>query len=411
MANTRSTLGEQATLDGLVARTLTSFEEDGVTTVHSYALYGFSSLTSIKMPNLTSCGDYAFLGVGLTEITTDMFPNLTINGSYGFASCKNLTRAEFSKLKTTGSSGFQNDSNLTFFKLDSLDKPTISPNTFNGCSKLTELVILSNEVASRSNVTAFSSTPIAGKFGTIYVPRSLVDAYKADSSWSSYFIAAWEDYPVLPEGTITDSWAEILEAEANGSYLTKYSIGDTKYTKFGDYIVDFEIAAFDKDDLSDGTGKAHITWIAKHFVYTASMNDTNTSADGWAGCRLRSDLRALLAASGSDLKAAVKEVNKTYYNGTSSSTKTIADTIWIPSIYEVGATGSPNRESSGVAYDDLFTSDTARIKCPQTSNSANYWWLRSAPSDSACFCHVTTTGSTNSRFASNYYGVVPGLCT
>lgn len=33
MANTRDTLGDQATVDGLVNRTLTSLEEDGVLSI------------------------------------------------------------------------------------------------------------------------------------------------------------------------------------------------------------------------------------------------------------------------------------------------------------------------------------------------------------------------------------------
>ena len=58
MANTRETLGEQATLDGLINHTLTSFEEDGVTTLGNYALYRNSALTSVKFPNLTNTGQY-----------------------------------------------------------------------------------------------------------------------------------------------------------------------------------------------------------------------------------------------------------------------------------------------------------------------------------------------------------------
>ncbi len=116
MANTRSTLGEQATLDGLVARTLTSLEEDGVTTVHDRALYKFDSLMSIKMPNLTSCGTYAFAETGITEIAADSFPELKNIGTYGFSQCKSLTKARFDVLSS------------------------ISSNCFNGCRNLKEFV-------------------------------------------------------------------------------------------------------------------------------------------------------------------------------------------------------------------------------------------------------------------------------
>lgn len=261
-----------------------------------------------------------------------------------------------------------------------------------------------------SNVSAFTSTPLKVGFGTIYVPESLLATYKADSKWKDFFLAAYEDYPVLP-GTIQDSWSEILAAEADGSYLTKYQIGDTKFQQIGDYLFDLEIVAFDKDDLADGSGKAHITWIAKHIVFNAQMNTSSTNSGGWASCKLRSDLRAMLDSSSADLKAAVKEVNKTYYNYTTSKTETIADTIWIPSMYEVGFTSTP-RESSGVVYDDVFTaSDASTTKKYDMNNSSSYWWLRSAYSSSANFWYVSNNGGANNNNANSSGGVVPGLCT
>ena len=386
MANTRDTIGEQATLDGLVARTLTSFEEDGVTTIHDRALSNFDSLTSIKMPNLEQCGQFAFSRTGLTEVAADSFPKLTNIGEYSFSSCKSLTKARFDVLSSVPS------------------------NCFNECSKLMELILLKNKKVTLLNVNAFTNTPLKVGFGTIYVPESLLATYKADSNWKNFFLAAYEDYPVLP-GTIQDSWSEILAAEADGSYLTKYKIGDTKFQQIGDYLFDLEIVAFDKDDLADGSGKAHITWIAKHIVFNAQMNTSSTNSGGWANCKLRSDLRAMLDSSSADLKAAIKEVNKTYYNYTTSKTETIADTIWIPSMYEVGFTSTP-RESSGVVYDDVFTaSDANTTKKYDMNNSSSAWWLRSALSNSSRFWYVNTSGKASGSGANSSYGVVPGLCT
>ncbi len=386
MANTRDTLGEQATLDGLVARTLTNFEEDGVTIIHDRALFKFNSLTSIKMPNLMQCGEYAFAATGLTEVAADSFPKLTRIGVHGFADCKSLTKARFDVLSYIPSA------------------------CFSGCSKLKELVLLNSNKVSLYYSDAFDFTPIKVGFGTVYVPESLLATYKADSNWKKLFLAAYEDYPVLP-GTIQDSWSDILAAEADGSYLTKYQIGDTKFQQIGDYLFDLEIIAFDKDDLADGSGKAHITWIAKHIVFNATMNSPRTSDGGWARCKLRSNLRAMLDSSSADFKAAVKEVNKTYYNYTTSNTETIADTIWIPSIYEVGLTSTP-RESSGVMYDDVFSASDAntRIKC-NMNDSPSSWWLRSAVSSGGTFFYMNSSGSAFSGNSNNSYGVVLGLCT
>lgn len=69
------------------------------------------------------------------------------------------------------------------------------------------------------------------------------------------------------EETITDSWSEIFAAVDNGRYITRYAIGDTKKLDLGAYgIAAMQIAAFDTDELADGTGTAHITWIAKYLL-------------------------------------------------------------------------------------------------------------------------------------------------
>ena len=384
MANTRDTLGEQATLDGLVARTLTTLEEDGVDSVNDYALCKCNNLTNIKMPNVIKCGQYAFSETGLTEITADSFPAMTTIENYGFSSCSSLTKARFDAVSS------------------------FSYNCFYDCPKLEELILLNNSKV-RPDSSALTGTPIAVGFGVVYVPRTLVDSYKADNVWKKYTIAAYEDYPVVL-GTITDTWSQILAAEADGSYLTKYKIGDTKFQKIGDKLFDFEIVAFDKDDLADGSGKAHITWIAKHIVFDAQMNASKTNSGGWANCKLRSDLRAMLDSSSADIKAAVKEVNKTYYNYTTSKTETIADTIWIPSMYEVDSTYTP-RESSGVIYDDVFTNSNANTRVKYNMrNSSSYWWTRSAYSSSSTFWYIAG-GASSGGSANLSYGVVPGLCT
>lgn len=70
--------------------------------------------------------------------------------------------------------------------------------------------------------------------------------------------------------TITDSWEEILAAVANGTYKTKYQVGDTKILDVGsEGSVCMQIAAFDADTLADGTGKAPITWISEQLLITS----------------------------------------------------------------------------------------------------------------------------------------------
>jgi hypothetical protein len=65
------------------------------------------------------------------------------------------------------------------------------PDAFAYCSNLTNLTLYYPSVAKLSNTDAFYSTPMSkstltGSFGSIYVPASLVDAYKTADNWKYY---------------------------------------------------------------------------------------------------------------------------------------------------------------------------------------------------------------------------------
>ena len=386
MANTRDTLGEQATLDGLVARTLTEFTEDGTNTLGERAFYHYTDLQRVCLPNIKTVPNYAFYETGLTQIGPQDFPNVTYISSYAFANCDNLESVEFT------------NASPIVFKSES----------FINDHKLTSVIIRSTTKSTLSRIDAFNGTPMVLKLGAVYVPDTLVETYLSDTKWNQLLIAPISSYPLTSFATITDTWEQILAAESDGSYLTKYKIGDTKKVKLGNYDVYLEIIAFDTDDLADDSGKAHITWLSKYIVYNAQMNTTNTNNGGWTSCKLRTDLRALLDASDADFKAAVKEVKKTYYSYSDSNTMTVNDTIWIPSAHEVNFSVTPI-ESEGVSYSQ-FNSDTARKKY-NMSASTYYWWLRSARSNANGFRIVGSSGSAGYGSVNDSYGVVPGVCT
>lgn len=76
--------------------------------------------------------------------------------------------------------------------------------------------------------------------------------------------------------TITDSWAAIFTAIDDGTYSTKYSVGDTKILTLGvGGTVCMQIAAFDTDNKADGSGKAPITQISQQLL--ASSQRMNPS--------------------------------------------------------------------------------------------------------------------------------------
>lgn len=130
-------------------------------------------------------GDEALTNSIIDRSITEIADNLVAEiGFYAFYYCSALTTADF-QVATS-----------------------INGNAFYGCSKLTVLILRSETMCTLSNTSAFDGTPIKSGTGYIYVPRALVDSYKAATSWSTYAnqFRALEDYTV--DGTITGALDE-----------------------------------------------------------------------------------------------------------------------------------------------------------------------------------------------------------
>lgn len=390
MANTRETLGDQATVDALIANTLTDLEEDGITTMRQYALGGRTVLQSVNFPNLK-----------------------TINEN-GMSYCTGLTSVEIPAVTSIGTYAFTGDTGLTALDLSGSSEVTISANAFNGCSNLTHLVIRSTTRSTLSNTSAFNGTKIALGDGGIYVPSSLLSDYKSASNWSSFAanIFPIDDYPRTSFDSITDTWAEIIANVNNGTYATKYSVGDTKNLDFGsEGVHKMQIVAFDTDDLADNSGKAHITWICKDLLSTTHrMNATSTTSGGYEATEMRTYLSGtILPKLPAEVQAAILEVKKvqsTYENGAViKDGQTTAEKLWIPSDHEMGL--GTTYETTGAVYSSIFSSNANRIK--YGSGSAIYWWLRSAYSANGFRC-VRGSGSGGNYNANVANGVAPGFC-
>jgi hypothetical protein len=75
-------------------------------------------------------------------------------------------------------------------------------NAFGSCSKLTTVILGSNTLCTINKKSYFYNTPIHEGTGFIYVPRALIDSYKADTYWATYSsqFRAIEDYPEICGG-------------------------------------------------------------------------------------------------------------------------------------------------------------------------------------------------------------------
>ena len=123
-------------------------------------------------------------------------------GAYAFYGCSGLTAIDFPAVKNIGMYAFYNCSQL--ISADFLVANYINTYAFQYCAKLTSIILRkSDAICTLSNKNAFDSTPISSGTGYIYVPRALVDSYKAASKWSTYAnqFRALEDYTV--DGTIS----------------------------------------------------------------------------------------------------------------------------------------------------------------------------------------------------------------
>ena len=152
--------------DSLINGNYTAYTNERVTSVGAGTFAYHSRLTTVSFPKVTSIDYRAFYSC--TSLTTASFPQATTIGNYAFYWCSNLTTASFPKATIIGSDAFYN------------------------CYNLTSLYLTASSVCKLSNSNVFTSTPIggystsAGTYGSIFVPASLMDAYKSATNWT-YF--------------------------------------------------------------------------------------------------------------------------------------------------------------------------------------------------------------------------------
>ena len=169
-----------ADIKGLLDGTATEvFVPYGVSYLRDCAFYREYDLISIHIPEgVTAIGTQCFWDCGkLPKIT---FPPSTRTIDYAaFAWCGSLKMID-----------------CWFTEIN-------SERVFWGCSGLDALILRNTEmVATLANANTFESSKISHGTGYIYVPRALVDSYKAATNWSTYAsqIRAIEDYPEIIGG-------------------------------------------------------------------------------------------------------------------------------------------------------------------------------------------------------------------
>ena len=179
-------------------------------TIGASAFYNCSKLQTASFPSCTIIGSSAFYYC--TSLSTAYFPNCSEVRYATFYDCRNLTSIDLPVCTDVATSGFYDCSKMTLINLPSCTSignsafysckalslasigkcAFIGQSAFRYCYNLVSLYLGGSSVATLSNSNAFTSTPIggystsAGRYGSIYVPASLLSSYKTAANWS-YF--------------------------------------------------------------------------------------------------------------------------------------------------------------------------------------------------------------------------------
>lgn len=176
-----------ATEKAMIARTLKEYTDNEITQIGQYAFAACASLSTVTFAKCSFINNYAFNGC--TKLANISFPICSRIQNYAFNQCTSLEYVNFPKCSMVNYYAFQNCTNLVSVELPMCSY--IHNGVFSNCSKLTTLILGYSSVATLNNVGAFKNSPMSvstytGTFGSIYVPASLVSAYKSATNWATY---------------------------------------------------------------------------------------------------------------------------------------------------------------------------------------------------------------------------------
>ena len=168
---------DNALLNSLINRSITSIENSEVTSIGASAFYACTNLTSVSFPNVTSIGTGAFQNC--TNLTSVSLPNVTSIGANAFNNC-NLTSVSLPNATSIGVNVFYN-CNLTSVSFPNVT--SIGASAFNNCTNLS--IVILGKRATLSNSNAFSGTDNA----ITYVQPEDLSWYSTATNWSALYTA------------------------------------------------------------------------------------------------------------------------------------------------------------------------------------------------------------------------------
>lgn len=221
---------------------LTSIGFPECTNIDRYAFAGCTSLSSITFLKCANLAEGAFNGC--TNLTSVSFPVCTYIDDYAFSKCAKLTSIDLPECSYIGYNTFNSCSNLTSVSFPSCNY--IDSYAFRSCYTLSQIYLMNSSICTLSNSNVFYSTPFTGYSSyfsgtpSIYVPTSLVDAYKSATNWAyfSSYISGYSELPLEPEtisiGVIIDG--EYVEFVSPSGYPT-ITVEATSEPAYCDFVL------------------------------------------------------------------------------------------------------------------------------------------------------------------------------
>ena len=197
---------------------------------------------------------------------------------------------------------------------------------------------------------------------------------------------------IAAKGEASPAWAKAKAAmDAGTEFSLKMTNGVT---------LTYRIIGMNHDNLSDGSGKAGLTFLATS-RYNSRMNATNYNTGGWEKSEVRQKMNSISFWNylPSDFQSKVKSVTKLTNNDSGKSKTATAtatsDKLFLLSYSEIvetpysGWSDYPWIGNEGTQYEAFKGKVTNNHSGNSCLSGHGYWWLRSAqPGESWGFLQV-----------------------
>lgn len=428
-----------------VESTLTLKTWDGSSTIDTITCYNGVPQEAIPTPPArTATAQYNYTAVGWSteqdaqvndpDATTDVIADRTVYAAYS------RTVRTYTVTWKNGTTTIRTDSNVPYGSTVTWGQSM--PTNSDGQTAIGWDRDLTQPITGNTTITATykpmytitfvrASADGGGTLQTVSVEEGQTPAYTGSTptttqgdatdypfeGWTPTIVAATADATYTAKfgspvevAEITDSWDTIIANIDNGTYASKYKVGNYKPLDLGsEGTINMQIVAKDADELADGSGTAPLTFIGIELL-ASDARQMNTTADSkWETCTLRTYLEnTIKALIPSNVRSRINKVVKHYrwHNGTSYEQAVSLDNLWLPSAREIV---NSTAETSGPLYTKVFSDKASRIKHRPGTSTGVAWWGRTAASPTTAF-YYDTNGSTGNTTVTNKRAVCLCFC-